>query len=246
MVGFAMKSIEVPEIDQIELKKWDTLLETSPRLFHIFDWDEHIEIDYDTYLTYTNCILPISLLNVEKDWRVLDIGCRWGRDLNILRKGYGANAIGIDLQKYNNDMILSDAMFLCFKDNSFDAIISIVTFPYIQEEEKFLKEIKRILKPNGKILLVIFNNSILNLHFNLKHNIINKKYEKFHNSKEIRSTLESLNFEVEVIYFANFIFPILNRLPQFYKIIFKYENRLSKMRIAKWIAKRIVIIAKSE
>lgn len=240
-----MKSIEVPERDQIELKKWDALLETFHR-DNLYDWIGHKEMDFDTYLTYTNSLFPISLLNMKRDWLVLDIGCRWGRDLNILRKGFGVKALGIDLKKYNNDMILSDARFFCFKDNSFDAIISIVTLPYIEQELNVLKEIKRLLKPGGKVLLVLFNNSISNLHTNLKHNVIEKKYEKFHNRKDIKLTLENLNFSIEHLYFSNFIFPILNKLPKFYKIIFRYENKLSKMWIAKWISKRIVIIAKSE
>ena len=56
--------------------------------------------------------------------------------------------------------------------------------------------------------------------------------------------LENLDFEVEVMYYANFSFPLLNRLPKFYKMIFRYEDKLSKMGIAMWIAKRIVVIAK--
>lgn len=245
-----MKKIEVPEADKIELKKWDALLEASHE-FHAFDWLKFVEMDFDTYLTYINSVFPISLLNVKNSWRVLDIGCRWGRDVNILRKGYGANAIGIDLQRYNDDMILADGSVLCFKDNSFDAVISIVAFQYIREEEKVLREIRRVLKPDGKLLLVLFNNSIMNLHSNLKHNkidnILFKKgyYGKYHNAKELRSTLESSNFEVEVWYFANFSLPLLNRLPKFYEIIFRYENKLSKRWIARWIAKRIVMIAKA-
>lgn len=138
-------------------------------------------------------------------------------------------------------MILADARFLCFKENSFDAIICILALPYIQEEKKALREIRRVLKRNGKLLLVLFNDSPSNV----KNKIIPKKYyEKNHDSEKIKSMLENLGFEVNEIYFANFGFPLLNRLPKFYKIVFRYENRLSKLRIAKWIAKRIVIIAK--
>ena len=54
-------------------------------------------MDYET-LTYTNSIYPISLLNIKRGWKVFDIGCGWGRDLNIIRKAYGADAIGIDIQ----------------------------------------------------------------------------------------------------------------------------------------------------
>ena len=201
------------------------------------------EIDMDTYLTYTNSVFPISLLNVEEGWRVLDIGCGWGRDVRILEGLYGANAVGVDIKKYNNEkMILADARFLCFKENSFDAIICILALPYVQEEDKALREIRRVLKRDGKLLLVLFNNSLSNI----KNKISPKEYyEKIHDSEKTKSMLENFDFEVNEIHFANFGFPLLNRLPKFYKIVFKYENRLSKLRIAKWIAKRIVVIAKN-
>lgn len=232
-----MKKIEVPEADKIELKKWDALLEISHD-FHSFDWFKYIEIDFDTYLTLTNSVIPISLLNIKEDWKVLDIGCGWGRDIKIIREGYGANAIGIDILRRNNDVI-AGGRFLCFKDKSFDSVISIVTLQHIPEEKEVLKEIIRVLKPNGKLLLVLMNNSLSNLHYK-----IGRWHGRLYNAKKLKYMIESLNFEVEVMYLANFSFPLLNRLPKFYKKIFTYEDKLSKMKIARVIAKRIVVIAK--
>lgn len=91
-----------------ELKKWSALLE-SPH--HALDWLK-FEIDMDTYLTYANSVFPISLLNIEAGWKVLDIECRMGRDVRILEDLYGANTVGIDIKKYDNIMILADARYM--------------------------------------------------------------------------------------------------------------------------------------
>ena len=150
---------EIPEKELNELRKWDALIEASPHEFHTFWWLKQVKMDYETYLTYTNSVYPISLLNVKKGWGVLDIGCGWGRDLNILRKAYGANAVGVEVYGLNAD-ILSDGRFLCFKDNTFDAVIAITTLAFVKEEELMLREIRRVLKQDGKLLLLLFNNSL--------------------------------------------------------------------------------------
>ena len=160
MDGIISRKCKIPKREEDELRKWDEIVEEAPDKFHTFWWLKHVKMDYETYLTYTNSIYPISLLNIKKGWKVLDIGCGWGRDLNIIRKAYGADAIGIDIQIQNND-IIADGRFLCFKDNTFDAVIAITTLAFVREEEKMLKEIWRVLKNNGKLLLLLYNNSPL-------------------------------------------------------------------------------------
>ena len=45
---------------------------------------------------------------------MLDIGCGWGRDLNIIRKAYGADAIGM-IFKYRIMILLQMASFYALK-----------------------------------------------------------------------------------------------------------------------------------
>lgn len=248
-----MRKCKIPKREENELRKWDEIVEKAPDKFHTFWWLKHVKMDYETYLTYTNSIYPISLLNIKKGWKVLDIGCGWGRDLNIIRKAYGADAIGIDIQIQNND-IIADGRFLCFKDNTFDAVIAITTLAFVREEEKMLKEIWRVLKNNGKLLLLLYNSSpSLFLRKILKISGAGiwtpdfyGGYRKFHNMNEITSLLKSLNFRIEIAYYTNFAVLLLNRFPKFVEWVFRNESRISKMWIARMIAKRIVVIARAE
>ena len=83
----------------------------------------------------------------------LDIGCgkkRWD-------DWYKCNYVGID--KYNESKadFLSLGCFLPFKDNSFSFVSMFSVLEYIEDDEKVLREIHRVLKPNGKLLLISQN-----------------------------------------------------------------------------------------
>ena len=63
-------------------------------------------------------------------------------------------------KKVSPNVFLSDMTNLPFPDNYFDAIISIASFHHLSNNirrNECLKEINRVLKPNGKILLSIWS-----------------------------------------------------------------------------------------
>ena len=100
---------------------------------------------------------------------ILDIGCGGGHLVKRfgLTLGGGGRAVGLDISEdqLNNarnlcadvtatELVVGDATDLHFPDDSFDAISSIQTLEYITDIELALKEIKRVIKPGGKIALV--------------------------------------------------------------------------------------------
>ena len=65
--------------------------------------------------------------------------------------------IPIDIEPSRYDYVnclKEDVTELSFKDNSFDYIISNHVMEHIKDEQKFLSELLRVLKPSGKICLM--------------------------------------------------------------------------------------------
>jgi len=101
--------------------------------------------------------------------KILDLGCGNGRLYEIF-KDKNVNYIGIDISeklirlaqtKYPEaQFLVGDGLDLPFKDNSFDVIYSIAVFHHLPSQRlriQFLKEARRVLKKDGKIILTVWN-----------------------------------------------------------------------------------------
>jgi ubiquinone/menaquinone biosynthesis C-methylase UbiE len=110
-----------------------------------------------------------KLVNGDEPLRVLDVGCGTGyTTAGILRLHYVCEAIGIDqnhkqLQKAARNlssekarMSLSrgDVMKLPFRDESFDAVVSVGAVEYFPDPERALTEMTRVVKHEGRVVVV--------------------------------------------------------------------------------------------
>ncbi len=96
---------------------------------------------------------------------LLDIGCGNGALLNALSdrisSGRGVDesagmieqAIKRNAQKGHLDFSVIDGPVLPFADNSFDTIVSLMSFRYL-DWDPLIAEIKRVMRPNGRFLIV--------------------------------------------------------------------------------------------
>lgn len=107
-----------------------------------------------------------QFLQSLKGKNVLDAGCGNGRDCKYInQKGFKVK--GIDLSKEmlviakkmapKVDFEVMDITNITYSDNSYDGIISNCSFFHIPVEElpKTLNSFSKILKPNGKLLLIL-------------------------------------------------------------------------------------------
>lgn len=107
----------------------------------------------------------VNQLGDASDFRVLDIGCGNGAFLSKLAPGI-REAVGVDI----SEKMLEQARIrnksnphlsfqqihgpqLPFPDNSFDRVISVLSFRYL-DWDPIVKEILRVLKPGGEFLVV--------------------------------------------------------------------------------------------
>ncbi len=112
----------------------------------------------------------ISLLNGLENKKVLEIGCGNGIQASYILEKYNPEYVtGIDLSRANIKIanqekrvknlrriffLVDDAQKLTkIKDNSFDVVISIESAFHYPDKPAFLKQIGRVLKPNGAFLI---------------------------------------------------------------------------------------------
>jgi ubiquinone biosynthesis O-methyltransferase len=106
-------------------------------------------------------------LGTNKHTKILDIGCASGLLLQRISKTFGSTGTGIDVSQVlinkakqhdaTNKYILADASRLPFPDNTFDIVTSFDNLEHIKEYKQVIKEIVRVLKPSGKLLLNTIN-----------------------------------------------------------------------------------------
>ena len=121
----------------------------------------------------------LALDFLSKNDIILDIACGLGYGSNIISKKCnnirGADIDITSLSKAKNefphlDFLLEDCTNSSFKNNFFDKILSFETIEHV-DPLKYFKELKRILKVNGFLILSTPQNAIGDVPINPHHNI---------------------------------------------------------------------------
>lgn len=109
---------------------------------------------------------------VKKSDRILDYGCGYGRTLGYMKENGYVYLSGVDISekmieraKNENPTLYYSVVKnneLSFEDNTFDAVLMLAVLTCVindEEQEKIVKEIKRVLKPNG---ILYINDFLIN------------------------------------------------------------------------------------
>lgn len=185
-------------------------------------------------------IFQITNFNTSKGKKVLEIGCGIGNDGIEFAKA-GAIYTGIDLssksvelckenfsfENLTGDIINVDGENLPFEDNTFDIIYSWGVIHHAPSMENVIKEIYRVLKPGGRITIMIYNRySLVGLQLYILHGLLKlKPFAKwdnlFYNYHESIGTRALTNAEAKKMFYS---FKNL----ELFNVVTPYDLRLSR------------------
>lgn len=147
-----------------------------------FYWGEHIHLGYygspprrkDFLKAKEDFVHEMArwggLDRLPRGTTVLDVGCGIGGSSRILSREYGFAVTGVTISpnqvKRAQELTppdlpvkfqVDDAMALSFPDASFDAVWSIEAGPHMPDKAVFARELLRVLKPGGLLVVADWN-----------------------------------------------------------------------------------------
>ena len=170
---------------------------------------------------------------------ILDIFCRTGDSIKYIKTGIDIPIIiGAELSKkmiikakkkyLNNSFVHVSPYKLPFKNNIFDVVLSLESLEHIPEPFLFLLEIRRVLKPNGRLIMSLppstaeYTSILVDL-FHLHHG---EGPHKFLSSKTVKELIQRVD-GLELIKHKGTLFIPVG--PTFLKNLGKkIENRIQR------------------
>lgn len=163
----------------------------------------------------------LNKIKSECGEQLLDIACGLGIMSKIGNK-MGFNSIGVDVSYQalirainefsGNKLTLADGEHLPFSSGSFNVITNIGSLEHFISMETGMNEMKRVLKHNGTIALLLPNSYYL---FDIIWEVLRKGYrpshlqpvERFATSGEWQEFIKSSGYEIQYVCKYNFSFP---------------------------------------
>lgn len=136
------------------------------------EYDSFYESEYGKRVDFYEKIAVASRLSLNNGWKTLEIGCGTGHwtsffwefgfnitaidvSVKMIRKAKSKNMKGVEFKQAN-------ALDLPFEAGSFDHVFTIATLEFIEDRDRVMHEIKRVLKKGGSLLAGCLNqNSVL-------------------------------------------------------------------------------------
>lgn len=178
---------------------------------------------YDTrwrhYLNRTH-EKSFHLLEARPGMKILDVACGTGQFLELAARNLNSSVLmGIDAnpamleeaRKRISDshmLMQASAYDIPAEDHSFDRIVCLNSFHYFERPEKALKEMQRVMKPDGKLILTDWcANRTSHVILKIGLTTIRHPYNQIFSADQIQSTLKALGFDTNEIH-TYFVRPI--------------------------------------
>lgn len=182
-------------------------------------YKHHQKTDYPKRLIlYLGC----RFFPYFKNLKLLELGCGKGEYLSIF-KNLEIEIYGLDKEKFDNNLNMAQCDFenhnFPSPDNYFDIVFSKSTIEHVYNTDNFLSECYRVLKPNGKI--IILTPDWESQHKDFYHDYTHVKPFTYRGLRDVLLIHNFKNVKVEKFYQL----PILWKYPQL-KILTKLTTLL--------------------
>ena len=202
--------------------------------------------------------LIFSIAGVKGGEKALDLGCGTGiYTIELARRG--AIATGVDSSKemlnwagakasqarqtrkerLAVEFVCADALTLPFPDDCFDLIMSVNLLCFIREREKALLEMRRVLKPGGRLIVGVLNKwspwaAFRRIKGLFKDTVYNRV--EFISPLELELSLVRAGFNVKELKTCLFFFPIDCRMYLKFAMPFERLGGIATPRLGAFLA----------
>jgi len=168
------------------------------------------DLRWQSYISKTLSFLK-TWAEISPQDTVLDVACGTGEfERLLLSENPSQQVTGVDI---SSEMLAiaqnkcsaypqisfytASASALPFASNSFDVIVSASAFHFFDHPDTALQEMKRVLKPSGKLILLDWCRDYLSCKiFDIILRLFDQAYKGCYNQDELHSLLESAGFMV--------------------------------------------------
>ncbi len=140
---------------------------------------DHVAYDYAAKATphrFAHYATMVHELQIQGNETILDIGCGPGNlSMEVAERLSTGKLIGIDMSPNminlartlaekrnikNVEFVEGDALALDFPEGSFNLVMSSLVFPWVKDQNRFLSEVHRVLKPEGRLVMITLSDIV--------------------------------------------------------------------------------------
>ncbi len=168
-------------------------------------FDSHVD-DYESWFEKNRFAYLSEVEAVKALWPGVDSAIEIGVGSGRFAAPLGIK-MGVDLSEEmakvarnrGIQVVIASADSLPFEDNSFDAVLMVVTICFLSDPEKALDEVARILRPRGEFIVgIVDKDSFLGqMYLKKKEKSPFYRFAHFFSSRELIAFLEARGFNVE-------------------------------------------------